>query len=465
MVTPQLMLAQRGNLVSTNFSVGLIGQKFANNSSLDFIGYNGSAGIDLSRLATRYLPRMTSLQAYGTMVYTPATSAFGAMGAGGGFGAGGAIGGGGLIGIAGPTDAGQVTQRIRTTMYQAGLASSYALSPGANFLVNYTYSQLSFGGTYIQPTPEQSNSGTFDTVGHTLSMGPSTRITNKDFIAFNYIFSQYNQQQFGSFSSHAGQLSWSRNWSAEIASSASAGMTLLESFTDTQSFTGLQRRVPATIFPSGSASITYKSGSSFLRQLGSELRESLPGYGPTSGTQGTGFLPMAQGMVAPGGVASSGSYSISLSYALSIFPSYVSQAGPIYSHVVALSANTGLTDRLTVGSFLNFAHSSTTSQTVGDSQSFDTYGLSVMANYLLAPSLSLTFSYNWLRFVDGSASGIPGGGDFTFSKHMVMLGLTYAFDPRGTFFRSGAFWQSASSGGTDSGAERKTLPGGMDKSK
>jgi hypothetical protein len=413
---------------------------------------------------------MTSLQAFGTLVYTPSTTAFGAMGgAGGGIGAGG-LGAGGIVGIASPADAGQITARIRTTMYQAGLATSYALSPGADFLANYTYSQFSFGGNYLaQAAPDQSNATTFDTIGHTLSMGPTARVTSADTMGFNYIFSQFNQQGFGSFSSHTGQLSWNRRWSTELMSSLAGGMTLLESFTDTQFLSGTSRRVPATIYPSGNASLTYKSGSSFLRQLGSELRGSLPGYGPVSGMGGGGFLPMAQGMIMPGAIASSGSYAVSLLYTLSIFPSYVSEAGPIYTHIIGLSSSAGITDRLTVGSVFNFSHSSFTSTGGGAADSFDSYGFSAMASYLLAPSLNLTFAYNWLRFVGSAASNVvtatATGGEFAFSKHTVMVGLTYAFDPRGTFFRSGAFWQPASGGGTESGAERKTLPGGMDKTK
>jgi hypothetical protein len=468
-VVPQLMVRHSTNLVSTNISAGLMGQKFLSNSEFDNIGYNGSAGIDFSRLATRYLPRMRTLQVFGTMLYSPSTNAFGVGGLGAGIGGGGV----GIVGVAGPADSGQMTQRIRTSMYTGGIVGSYALSPGADFMVSYTYSQFSFGGTFSQPTADQSLATAFDTVAHTMTMGPRAQVSSADTIGFNYMFSQFNQQNFGSFSTHGGQFVWSRTWSAQLASTLSGGLTLVESFTDMQSVGGGRTRIPATIFPTGNASITYKSGSSFLQKLGSELKQSLPGYGSaaggiTPGMGGMGFMPMVPGMIMPGAIASSGSYALSLNYMMSIYPSYIVQAGPIFSHIIALSGSLGLTDRLSASSTLNFAHSEQTSTTDpsagggGGNGTFDSYGYTVMANYLLAPSLNLTFAYNWLRFAGGSSGGTE---DFGVSKHMLMLGLTYAFTPRGDFFRSGAFWQAPSSTGAESGAVPAGIPGGVDKTK
>ncbi|HEX2014472.1 MAG TPA: hypothetical protein VLA68_04520, partial [Nitrososphaera sp.] len=58
MIVPQINLGQTNSLISTNLSVGALIQKFARNSDLDNVGFNAAAGIDFSRMANRYLPRM-----------------------------------------------------------------------------------------------------------------------------------------------------------------------------------------------------------------------------------------------------------------------------------------------------------------------------------------------------------------------------------------------------------------------
>jgi hypothetical protein len=70
-ITPQLNFIHGNTLVKTNLSVGAIIQKFVNNSALDNVGFNGSAGIDLSQAVNRMLPRMRGISDHGHVhVYT-----------------------------------------------------------------------------------------------------------------------------------------------------------------------------------------------------------------------------------------------------------------------------------------------------------------------------------------------------------------------------------------------------------
>lgn len=127
--TPQLNFMQNSNLLKANLSLGAVVQKFVHNSDLDNVGFNASSGVDLSQAVNRVLPRMKAFRVFGTYLYSPSTPAFGAGGLGGGFGVGGGGGFGmGGVGISGPVDSGLLTQRIRTTMFSAGLADSYSLS-------------------------------------------------------------------------------------------------------------------------------------------------------------------------------------------------------------------------------------------------------------------------------------------------------------------------------------------------
>ena len=460
--TPQLNLMQGNTLVKTNLSVGAIVQKFVRNSELDNVGFNAAAGMDLSQAANRVLPRMTALRLFGTFSYSPSASAFGAGGlgggVGGGVGGGGGFGGGGFgtggVGISGPIDSGLLTQRIRTTMYNVGFADSYSLSPTTDFQTTYTYSQLSFGGAYtpVATTSGQPLNTVFDTATHSISAGPTSKISATDTLNVRYTFNQTSQPQFGDYTTHAGSLGWGRSWSREWSSSLNGGLTLIEPIPDTSSQGG-QRRIPATIFPTGGFSVNYASGSSFLRNLGSDIREATGG-GSIGG--GGGFLPLLPGMNMPGGIATPGSYRISLVYNLGIFPSFVQTAGPIYTHTILLGSTAGITDKLTVQGNVNYARSSFTSDTIGTT--FSTYGTMVSLNYLITPTFTARLSHQWLNFDNQTNTG--SAGDLGFSKQVILLAFTYAYAPRGDFFRSGAFWESPS-GGSSSDAG-KTGSGGVE---
>lgn len=458
--TPQLNFMQNNNLVKTNLSLGAIIQKFAHNSELDNVGFNASAGVDLSQAVNRVLPRMKAFRVFGTYQYSPSAPAFGAGGLGGGFGGSGGFGVGG-VGISGPVDSGLLTQRIRTTMYTIGLADSYSLSPTTDFQTTYTHSKLSFGGSFTptSATTGQSPQTVFDTSTHSITAGPSSRITAIDTLTVKYTFTQTSQAQFGDFTMHGGNVGWGRAWTKELSSSLSGGLTLIEPIPDS-SAAGGQRRVPATMFPTGGFSLTYASGSSFLRKLGSDIQE-VTGAG-ASPSLGGSFLPLLSGMNMPGGIAAPGSYRITLLYNLGVFPSFVQSAGPIYTHTVSLAGAAGLTDKLTAQGIFNVARSSFTSDAIGTT--FTTYGTTVSLNYLITPTFTARLSHQWLMF-DNQTSGLSAG-DLGFSKHVVLLGFTYAYAPRGDFFRSGAFWEGASStsSSVDAGAG-KSGSGGVDTKK
>ena len=163
---------------------------------------------------------------------------------------------GGGIGVSSPLDSGQLSQRIRITMYNIGVSSSYALSPSADFQTSFTYSRLNFGGSYTPTTTTSGQALVFDTTGYTVTAGPTARLSASDSLGFSYTFSQFSQADFGNFSTHSGQGTWARTWSREISSSVNGGLTLVEPIPATQS-SGLttqgsnQGRVPATYIPYG----------------------------------------------------------------------------------------------------------------------------------------------------------------------------------------------------------------------
>lgn len=344
-------------------------------------------------------------------------------------------------------------------MFNVGLSNSYSLSPTTDFQTNYTYSQLSFGGnlTPTSTTAGQPQTTVFDTQTHSISAGPTSKISAIDTLTVKYTFNQMSQGQFGDFATHSGTVGWGRSWTKEWSSSINGGLTLVEPIPDV-SASGSQRRVPATMMPTGGFSVSYVSGSSFLRKLGSEIQE-VTGSSGGGVAGGGGFLPLLAGMNMPGGIASPGSYRVTLMYNLGVFPSFVQTAGPIYTHTIMLGSMAGITDRLSAQALFNFANSSFTSDSIGTN--FTTYGTTVGLTYLITPMFTAQLSHQWLMF-DTQTSGVSAG-DLGFSKQVILLGFTYAYSPRGDFFRAGAFWEGTS--GASSSAESgtgKSGSGGVD---
>jgi hypothetical protein len=148
-----------------------------------------------------------------------------------------------------------------------------------------------------------------------------------------------------------------------------------------------------------------------------------------------------------------------MSYNYSVFPSFVAEAGPMHSHVVGAQAQVGVIDRITLQLGLNFARSVGTQQAT--TFAFDTYGTTASLNYLITPSFRAALTHSWLNFADKSPVAISEQGLLAFSKHMVMISLSYAFTPARGFFRSGAF-QDAGSGGSGGlqGTGSQSSPGG-----
>ena len=71
-IVPQINVVQTNSLIAQIFRSE---QSFRNlqESDLDNVGFNAAAGIDLARLANRYLPRMKALRVFGTYMYSPST--------------------------------------------------------------------------------------------------------------------------------------------------------------------------------------------------------------------------------------------------------------------------------------------------------------------------------------------------------------------------------------------------------
>jgi hypothetical protein len=142
---------------------------------------------------------------------------------------------------------------------------------------------------------------------------------------------------------------------------------------------------------------------------------------------------------------SPGQYNVSLVYSFNVFPSYVGGAGAIRAHVVGINATGGITSKLSGQVGMNYAHSGGS----GSVGSYDTVGLTAGLRYLIGP-VQASLIGNYLNFW----SSFP---NTAFSKEMVMLTLSTAFNSQ-SFFRMGGFgdWGMQSSG------EGKSAPSGAE---
>ena len=420
-VIPQVVGTYAGRLVDANASVGALVTHYVNNPDLDYLGFNASGALNLARVVQRSLPRLTTWSVTGTYQYTPSFAAFGGGGSGyGGAGFGGA-GGGAQPGGPGPFEVGLVTQRVRTESVSVGTTATYALAPTTDFGASFSYNTIGFGGQF-QQNPQTQNS-LFSTSVLSISAGVSTRLTATDAVSVTYSPGSYSQQNAASFKTHVGVATWSKSWSRELTSTLGGGLTLLEPYTNTGS--GTAQRVPAYLLPTGTASMTYASGSSFIRAAGGE-----------GGLFGS--LPTLAGTLAPGGTAGLGAYSVSLAYNIGVSPAFVGTSGALLSQVVSLSGSVGLTDRLTAQGGANLGYSKQVAEVA--ETTFKTYGTTVGFNYSFTPTLRASLAHNWLSFDQSGAAAAGGTSSVSFSKQTVLLSLSYAFGASGDFFRTGAFW-------------------------
>lgn len=412
-ITPQIIAAHRGSSIDGSLSVGAIVTRYKENPDLDYTGINAAGQVNLKNLVYRALPRIETLSVTGSYQFTPSLSAFGASGLGS---AGTGVG---ATGFTGPLDAGLITNRVSMHMYTGSITGGYQLTPVTSMTGGYTYTQISFGnqsGGLDNPL--------FDTIGHSGTAGISTQLSPTDTVGTTATLSHYGQSGSsggtGSFTTIQGMATWSKQWTRELSASLGAGGILTLPIE-----TGIPgEKIKSSVTPAVTTLVSYSSYSEGLKAAGS----SLSALGPFEG------LPPLSGSLNPGGILAPGRYIASLSYNLSVFPSYAVGAGPITAHVIGANATGGITSNLTGQVGFNFSHGSGTNPL----QTFDTVATTVGLNYIFASRFLASLSYNWLYFSSSIAQSALVQDESSFSKKMVTLSLSYAFSSQ-PFFRAGGF--------------------------
>jgi hypothetical protein len=436
-VIPQINVAHTGSLIQGSLFAGAAITRYINNPDLDYTGINAGGYVDAKRWADKVSQRISALTIRGGYQFTPASTAFAAPngGLGTGFGS---------TNITTPVNAGLITNRVSTHIYNLGVTGGYILTPTTNLTGMYTYTKMSFGN--------QSggvDNQLFGTTGHQAMTTLSTRVTARDTVGTTATLSHYEQEQSSgsgtsSFTTIGGTANWARTWTQRLNTSLGGGAI----FTLPQQ-TGIPgETIKTQVAPNISALLTYSSYVEGLRDIGTAADFSSDGApGPFYG------LPTMVGSLSPGGILAPGRILTSFRYTFSIFPSYAIGAGPMQTHVVGANVNGGITSRMSAQAGMNYSHGSASAPLT----TYDTVGLTVGARYLIGPFLA-NLQYNWLYFATSSSQAAQGStqpvsSDTIFSKKMVILSLSAAFNSQ-AFFRMGGFgnWGAPTPTPTDGGA-------------
>ncbi len=416
--TPQLNIAHTGPLIRGSMSVGGLITRYVENKGLNYTGINASGQLDLRQLAYKISQRLSSLSLNGTYQFTPSIGAFGATG--------GAVGAGfGVVGTPTPVSTGLLTNRVNMQLINVGTSGSYQLTRATTLTGTYNHSRISFGGQ-----AGGVNNQLFGTQGHEGTTALTTQLNPRDTVGTTATLSHYLQEESGgsgqgSFTTVSGMGTWSRAWTQKLRSSVSGGaiVTLpIESAVPGQS-------IKSQAAPAAAVNVMYTSVSEGLRAMGSSP-------GPFEG------LPNVLGSLNPGGIIPAGQYTASMSYNFSVFPSYAFGSGPIKAHILGANVTGGVTSKLTAQVGMNYSHGSASSPP----STFDSVGVTGALSYLLGPVLA-SLTYNWMYFSNSSTDLAQNRSEYLFSKKMVILSLSTAFNSQ-SFFRMGGFAGFGSKGTT-----------------
>lgn len=363
-VSPQVLVRDNGRYVSTLMSLGATAEQFVVNPELSYIGFNGALNLSFDNIVRRW-NEGASLYVRNFSNYSPTPPAF--------------LGGGSSASspITTQEETSQLTandtfargiqlQRVNTFSNQSTIGGLYPVSNTTSLISSYTYAFINFGRQF-QSTPSP---GLFDSVQHTARFGTSHRLTGQDTVLVQYTYNRgtFSGSSVGDFDAHGGAVDWIRRYSPSLRSTLSGGASRI-----TQDFSGgAQSEWVYTAL----AALSWNNGPDAL----------------------------------------------TLSYSGGVFPSFVSSAGPIFSHLVTAVGTHRFEENVLGGVRINYSNNMSIQSVDGQpSLSLESKSANVFMNYRVTQSMVLGLAYNWGLF----------SGNFTdpnqpqiFARNEVILSLS-----------------------------------------
>ena len=242
-VSPQLYVQDSRHFAFTTLNVGAIGEYYAINQGLNYIGYNAGLASNLTPLVQRYFPGAT-LRVSDAFTYTPNPPGFL-----NGNQAHSAIVGNEITDELPVSD--QYVRslqafRVNTKANTFNINGTYPISPIIGIVGAYSYGTLEFGKNFV-PQQQQSNVKFNSLSTHTVTVGPTARLSPRDTLVAAYSYSSTEGQVV--FESHGATLGWLRSLAPNWASRIYGGASLLQ-----------QEGTPSQTVGTGGASIFWVKG-------------------------------------------------------------------------------------------------------------------------------------------------------------------------------------------------------------
>lgn len=272
-ISPSALLVYNNDLIDSSFMGGLSSELYVRNPGLNYVGANAALYANLDNVTGRLI-RGWTFRLSDSVLYTPQMPAFAAPQGGSQVGA----------------DFVRGIQSYRNNLLTNGvtLQSAYALAPTFSLDVLYSYSMLRF----LSDSNSQGTAPLFSTDSHTLTAGPTYRLSASDSINLSY---QYQH------------ISYSQVTTGGVIGGTTTG--------GGQSVRDIQGAV-----------LTWRSN--LTRALSAEIAPGaaiVPGIGNLQGTIRAQLRWMAGSMIS------------TISYNRGLYPNFVGITGVLVSDVVAVS--------------------------------------------------------------------------------------------------------------------------------
>ena len=230
---PQLRGLYVGDSFAVNASASAIGEYYAKNTNLNYVGTNTGIALDASKLLDRWR-QGAMLRVTDTYIYTPQAPAF-------------------LMGNLAGDNANPYVSG-----YQVGRAnvSSNILKADLSVPLNQTVNLVgSYSNGFIKYTSSevQQAGALLSSDFQTYTAGLSMKASPQDTLSLNSVNSEYNftSQPGGSFTTHGGTVGWDRTFTPNVSMRSSAGAQLLQG-----TFNGVP--MSSVIAPVGSLAFLWK---------------------------------------------------------------------------------------------------------------------------------------------------------------------------------------------------------------
>lgn len=238
-VAPQLRGLYAGSLVRLNVTAGAIGEYYAKNQGLSYIGTNAGISLDMSPMLDR-LWKGTKLTVTDTYIFTPQPPAF----------------------LTGDLDGDGANPYVRG--YQTGRVNVRSNVVNANLAVpidqtfsvtgNFSDGFMSFGSSEVGQVGSLLNT-TFRSYGG----GITAKVTGQDSLMLNQTNSEFSfgSSSGGSFSTRGGSLGWTHVFTPNVMMTSTGGVQVLKG-----EFGGAP--IPATLAPAAGLMLSWRDRTTTL---------------------------------------------------------------------------------------------------------------------------------------------------------------------------------------------------------